>query len=411
MLLLRLVVDAYGDERLASWSLLALNLTILYQALGIGPTPDGPLLAGWIGTIWAVSCAVGRNEGRWWLAAGAFTGLACLGKYTGALLPVVVAVYLVLRPQTRSWIRRPWPWLGLAIALAIVSPVIWWNADHGWASFAWQGSRRVDAVEGLRARHVLLLLAQQFVVVTPYLFFLAMRECKRGVADAWRAQLDAQDLLLLVAAVVPLVVFSAASLVAQARIHWLAPVWWPLLVLTMRRMVARPHERRSLRWGLASSAAVLVAALALALVPNVPIPGDFNSWAGWREAADRVQRQEALARAEGHSTFVFSPNYKISSLLWFHRGPAGRTYAQEIIDLPAQQFSLFPHPRSLAGGTGFLVTSDQSQGQIDHGRLEERFASVQHVDSVSVRGPGGTTRVIDIWRCDGYRGLDGAAWH
>ena len=40
----RLVLDMYGDRRTAFWSLLALNLTAIYEAFGIGPTPDGPLI-------------------------------------------------------------------------------------------------------------------------------------------------------------------------------------------------------------------------------------------------------------------------------------------------------------------------------------------------------------------------------
>ena len=54
------------------WSLLALNLTLLYQIFGIGPTPDAPLLFGWVGAIWAVWRASSSGKGRWWLLAGVF---------------------------------------------------------------------------------------------------------------------------------------------------------------------------------------------------------------------------------------------------------------------------------------------------------------------------------------------------
>ena len=50
----RLVQDMFGDKRLTFWAVLALNLTLMYEVYGVGPTPDGPLLLGWIGTIWAV---------------------------------------------------------------------------------------------------------------------------------------------------------------------------------------------------------------------------------------------------------------------------------------------------------------------------------------------------------------------
>ncbi|HSN63036.1 MAG TPA: glycosyltransferase family 39 protein, partial [Azonexus sp.] len=43
----KLILDMFGDRRLAFWSLAALNLTIVYEVLGFGPTPDGPLLFAW----------------------------------------------------------------------------------------------------------------------------------------------------------------------------------------------------------------------------------------------------------------------------------------------------------------------------------------------------------------------------
>ena len=49
--------DLFDSRRLAFWSLLALNLTLLYQIYGIGPTPDSPLLFAWVGAIWVVRCA------------------------------------------------------------------------------------------------------------------------------------------------------------------------------------------------------------------------------------------------------------------------------------------------------------------------------------------------------------------
>ena len=44
VLWMRLLLDAYRDVRRTAWTLIALNLTIVYEALGVGATPDGPLL-------------------------------------------------------------------------------------------------------------------------------------------------------------------------------------------------------------------------------------------------------------------------------------------------------------------------------------------------------------------------------
>ena len=76
---------------------------------------------------------------------GLFAGLAMASKYTAALLWFGIAVWLLTTPSTRAWLRRPAPWLGALLALAVFVPVVLWEAGHGWASFARQGGR-IDAL-------------------------------------------------------------------------------------------------------------------------------------------------------------------------------------------------------------------------------------------------------------------------
>ena len=51
LLWVRLILDMYGDRRLAFWSIAALNLTFVYEAFGLGPTPDSPLIFAWTGAL------------------------------------------------------------------------------------------------------------------------------------------------------------------------------------------------------------------------------------------------------------------------------------------------------------------------------------------------------------------------
>ncbi|HEV7578101.1 MAG TPA: glycosyltransferase family 39 protein [Caldimonas sp.] len=400
----RLVLDTYGDERLAAWSLLALNLTLIYEALGFGPTPDGPLLFAWVGAIWAISRVAATGRRRWWLIAGVFTGLACLGKYAGVLIPVITLVYLLAAAAQRRWLRRPEPYLALLLAAAIFSPVIVWNVQHHGASFAFQSTRRLSEMTGLKPRFFLVLVATQCLVVTPWLFFVSLAAAWRGVRDLVARRIDERDLLLLVSALVPIVIFTAVSFRANAKIQWLAPAWWSLIVLGVRHVLARPEALRRFELGLASSAAVLGVGIVVALVPDLPLPGDFNSWSGWSEAAARVDREQAALRAVGVDSFVFGPNYKVSSLIWFHRARDERTYAQDILGQKALQFDYFPAGRKLQGATGLLVVSDQAQSKLDMAEVGTHFASLERIAVLQTGAMGRTTRTIEIWRGTGYRG-------
>ncbi len=400
----RLILDMFGDRRLAFWSLLALNLTIVYEAYGVGPTPDGPLLFGWVGVIWAVWRASAGDGDRWWLLAGVFAGMAMLGKYSAVLLLPVVFLYLLASPLKRHWLLRPQPYVAMLIAALMFAPVVWWNAEHGWASFAFQSSRRVGQMGGFRPHYFLVLVGTQLLMVTPYLFALALAALVRGVRAGLAGGLDDRARLLLISGAVPLLVFSAVSLRSLVKINWPAPAYWSLIILALHHLLQRGTGPRRMAWGLASSAALVLAGFVASATPNLPMIGDLNSWSGWKEAAARVDQVSQALRTKGEEPFVFSPNYKISSLLRFYLPGQPRTYAQDIFGAPALQFDFFPLERDLKGATGILVLSDQENSQLDLQRLKPYFDTVERVDVVEARAFGRVTRRVEIYRATNYKG-------
>jgi len=402
----RLAQDMFGDRRVTFWSLAALNLSLLYVVYGVGATPDGPLLFGWIGTIWALWRADRPENGRWWYAAGFFAGVALLGKYSGILLVPVVGLFLLAVPQRRHWLRRRQPYLAALIAGLIFSPVVIWNAQHDWVSLAFQSSRRLNEMGVLKPRFVGLLLATQCLLLTPYLFGMSVAAGWRSARD-WmllRTRVEPRVLLLLLSAAVPLVVFGAASFRTNSKVNWLMPAWWSLVILGMHFTNASKDGGRRRVWGLSTSALLLLAAIVLAAIPNLPLPGDLNIWSGWRGAAQHVDRVVAAERAAGRQAFVFSPNYKNSSLIWFHRPSQERTYAQDIVGRRALQFDYFPHTEELKGATGFLVVSNQAQSALDLESVRPLFQSLERVAVLEVGAMGRSTRSIEIWKGAAYRG-------
>jgi hypothetical protein len=404
LLWLRLIQDMYDDRRLAFWSILALNLTLVYEAYAIGPTPDGPLLFGWVGTVWAVWRAGASGQARWWLLAGVFAGLGLLGKYSAVLLLPVVLLYLATSPTQRHWLRRPWPYLAVLIAAAMFVPVLLWNAEHQWASFAFQGSKRVGQMAAFKPRFFIVLLATQLLLVTPWLFGLSLTALWRAAREAIAGAASDRTRLLLFSAAVPLLLFTAVSFRSHVKLNWLAPAYWSLIILGTHHWLQRGASLRRLGWGLASSAAILVLALAVSVIPNLPIVGDLNSWSGWKDAAQRVDQASRAARAKGQTSFVFSPNYKISSLLRFYLPGQPRTYAQDIYGARALQFDHFPLDGDLKGATGILVLSDQSQSQLDLARVAPYFDALERVDVIETQAFGRITRRIEIYRGTNYKG-------
>ena len=134
------------------------------------------------------------------------------------LVPVAVPVLVVF------W-RRPLALVGAgALAAVLASPIVWWNAQHDWASFAFQSTRRAEGMEHWRPRYLGVLIASQLLMATPYLFVVAIA----ALADGWRkrreALADDRWLLLLASGAVPLAIFLAASLRSLVKMNWPAPV-------------------------------------------------------------------------------------------------------------------------------------------------------------------------------------------
>ncbi len=400
----RLILDMYADRRLAFWSLAALNLTLVYEAFSLGPTPDAPLLFAWTGAIWAIWRLSQSGDGRWWFAAGAFVGLSWLGKYTGVLLLPVVFLYLLTSGRQRHWLLKPQPYLGVGLAAAVFAPVLFWNAQHDWVSLAFQSSSRVGEMGGLKPRYFVLLVATQFLILTPYLFVVAFGALWRGARGGFGAGMDDRTRLLLLSAAVPIALFTLISFRSLVKLNWLAPAYWSLVILGVRHVLALDGGQRRLIRGLASSAALLLIAGVAVSIPNLPVAGGLNTWSGWNETAERVDKVAAAVRAEGREVFVFSTNYRVSSLLRFHLAGQPRTYAQDIYGAGALQFDHFPLETDLRGATGLLVMSDRDLFETYRERLKAHFDSCERVDGVQAMAFGKVTRRTEIYRCENYKG-------
>jgi 4-amino-4-deoxy-L-arabinose transferase-like glycosyltransferase len=73
-----------------------------------------------------------RTENRkLWLLLGLVAGIACMTKMTILFLgPGFLAALLV--SKHRRDLFTPWPWLGAAICLVVVSPYLFWQSANGW---------------------------------------------------------------------------------------------------------------------------------------------------------------------------------------------------------------------------------------------------------------------------------------
>ncbi len=242
-ILYRLTFDLFG-ARAALIAVFALNVTpFFFASAGAWIVPDGPLLFGLAAAVWALERVIfakpADRSSVWllWLAAGAGFGVAGLSKYSAALSVAGLAAFVAVTPEQRRWLRDPAPYFAAALAVAMVIPVFIWNAEHGWTSFVFQGSRGSPG-PGLRPAQFLVMGLGEIAYLLPWIFaFLVL-----GLAEAWRERKDQRKLFLFCLALPPIVLFTLTPLWgARGLPQWTMSGWffaYPLLGAWLDERVA-----------------------------------------------------------------------------------------------------------------------------------------------------------------------------
>jgi hypothetical protein len=225
LLLADIVRRVTHDLRAVVLAILLPEAAVYYGLLMAKVAPDVALIPFAVAMVWALVRLHQSGDARWWLAAGAFAGLALLSKFTAAMLAPAVLAFMLIPAWRARWLKSPYPWAACAMALAIFSPVLIWNAEHDWASFRFQSVRAV-ATHELSLRTVGDFFGLQFFLVGPILLPVVLS----GVGlTAWRGlrRRDAVALLLSFAVIVPFGYFLWKSLTLRIGDTW-PMFFWPI---------------------------------------------------------------------------------------------------------------------------------------------------------------------------------------
>lgn len=311
----------FGDARLAATAALFFNLTLIVAAGTVVITPDAPLLAASAFVLFGLAKVLETGRGAWWLAVGVAAGLALLSKYSGLFLGAGILAWLLIMPEMRRWLWTPWPWLGGLLALVLFSPVVIWNAEHGWVSFAKQFGRA--AVQGWTLRFLGEHIAVQFGLATPAVFVLGWM----GIAWTTKGQGGSRVARVLLGALVwPLTIyFLWHTLHARVEGNWTAPIFpaFAIAAAVAAHRIDWPGAWRALRdWSVRLAAPIGLAMAALiyaqALFGIIPLgaadPTARQLGAGWRALGTEIDGLRKRASAPT----VLSTSYAATAWLSFY---------------------------------------------------------------------------------------------
>jgi 4-amino-4-deoxy-L-arabinose transferase-like glycosyltransferase len=297
------IVVLYGAcRRLApeapalSWEVIFIaNVTLLFSAGCLIQTPDTPLLLFWALAVYCGVALITDPSPRWWYLWGISLGLGLLSKYTMILIVPCQFAFLLFSRDDRRWLFRKEPWLALLIGAAIFSPVVYWNWQHDWASFAYQLGHGFNPTDRHALGKLLEYLGGQAGIVTPLLFLLFLYYSITACVLYRRRQ--ASEYLYLLMMSWPVILFFAWSSArgGVAQPNWPAPAYVAgllLLGLVYSRYYRRRRAHRIFLSIAVGLALIVNAALHVHLFrPYLPVSPHIDTtqqFHGWRELGRQI---------------------------------------------------------------------------------------------------------------------------
>lgn len=398
----RLGERLYGPRAAFPSALALVAAGYLGTAAGTFALPDGPLLFFALLAVERLAAAMEGGPGSLgrWAVAGLAWGGALLSKYHAALLPIGVLAYLLIEPTSRAWLRRPGPYLAAAIGLAVFAPVIAWNAAHGWASFAFQGSRALGAPAFRPAE-----IAGATLGPIAYLFPWIAAALLAALARAWRGGLRPADRLLICLAGPPIVAFAIVGCARPVLPHWPLIGWALLLPILGDRWADRLAEapraagRRLWIAGLAPAVvcAILVAQVNGGIVPWSATghgasrrPDPSMEMFGWDQVAAELERRGLLDRP---GTFLFTGGWHTSGQLAFAIGGRRPVLCYNAGD--ARGFAGWGDPADWVGRDGVLVAVDDRTAE--PGCFARWFERIEPLGAFAIDRGGRPARSVRLF--------------
>ncbi len=410
--LLFLLTKKLFDEKSGFYAILLLNVSIVFTVpIAAWFQPDAPLIFFWLLTSYLLINVLFNNEPKSilpWIGIGLSLGLTALSKYHALFLIASTFLFVLVNKERRKWLMHPGPYLALIIALLCLFPVFYWNSQHEWVSFNFQGGRA-----GGREINLARLgrsLIGQVGWLAPWIWLpLIIQLFKAGKST------DDRHSFLFWCAVLPIAFFTAIALVSRIgfHFHWQAPGYLMLFPL-LGVMATRRLETGSIlikRWIRGSVLFTVITSLALIIHMttgfwSVAGPKVVGSWFGNTtdptiEGIDFYQIKERFKQEgwlEDENIFVASEKWwqtgKIDwplkgekDIITFHRDPRNHAY--------------FFDPKKLLGKDAIYVRYHKEHGE-PTSHLTPFFKQVRALDPILIGRGESVDLKLDVFYCEEF---------
>jgi hypothetical protein len=266
----------------------------------------------WALILYLVVQILAGDDERLWLAVGAVAGVGLLNKWNVLFLVFGVAIGLLVSGRGRM-LQSRWLWGGAAIAIAIWTPNLIWQAQHGWPTLEMLRNLHGENVnDGDQLKFIPLQIVYTGLLVAPiwiaglrWLFRKPEGRPYRAIAWAY-------------------VVLFVLFLLTAGKAYYIAGLYAPLYaaggVITEGWLARREGRFPSPAVLIASMVAITIVALPFGLPvlpvkvlhggPFLDINPELGETVGWPALVDDVARvYRSLPESERRTAVIFTFNY------------------------------------------------------------------------------------------------------
>ena len=419
------------------WLLLIVTATPL---LGIGTilmTIDPPLVLCW---TWAMiagwRAAQPDGQTRHWLMVGLAMGLGFLCKYTAVCQIACWAIFFALWPAARAHLRRPGPWLALLIFLVCTTPVIIWNAQHGWISAHHvAGNAGLDGRWQPTMRYFWNFLSAEAGLLNPIFFVGALW----AMLAFWKQRHERPLWLYFFCMGAPLFLgYWLYSFHSRILPNWIAPAILPMFCLMVaywdeRRRVAKPFLAIGLALGF-FAVAILFQSNLVGKITGQLLPGEkdpLRRVRAWKQTTALVENARKNLEAEGKPAFIIADHYGMTGLFTFYLPPARAALPSQPLvycvdsDTPENQLYFWPEYdyRAIRRGQNAIYVGELDPYPLEPGwlwkwlthqtvgyakvpppmalpnRIAQQFESVTDLGDFEINYGNRVFRRLHLWAC------------
>lgn len=411
------------NSRTGFFSVLLYSASIYsFVIAGIFILPDTPQQFFWLLSLSLMikilpASANKKTNGIKMLALGLTIGFAIISKYTSVFLWLGAGLFIVF--FNREWLTKKWLYIALLITFVVSLPILIWNLQNDFISFAFHGARVDASGYSLNFNYFITELLGEVLYNNPVNYILII--IALVIAFKGKLGINKNHLQILLLIGLPLVlVFWVFSLFRSTLPHWTAPGITSLIFLVAIWMddIATKKQMQNIPWPLKISASLLLLVLIIGysqinygIIKIDPVK-NYNrigsndpslDMYGYKQVGEQfaviVQRDKANGTMDKNAILIGDYWFPLANFDYYAASPIGmKTYAIGGLNRIHKYAWINEINGSFKKGMDAYYLSDSKEYHEPYEFFDKYFEKIEAADTIQIYRAGEIVKRAFVFR-------------